>query len=315
MSEDRKFGRLDTVPIRDAWESEPRSFTPWLADNLDRLSDILDIPLQKIGTEVGLPTDDDRFSADIHAINENDDSSVLIENQFTPSDHTHLGQILAYLAGLEARTVIWVAPSFREAHLAAIKWLNDHTTEEFAFFAVTVRVIRIEDSPMVPLFEIAEKPNAWERQIAAKARAEKRVTALGSDRQNFWSRFESDYLPASEDFGGGAGANKRRRFGDKLAVSYYLAKDAVGIYMTSLKNVDINEVIEILREEAPDIEDKIGLSMAADQSRHFFSKAFDCDFTDENQYPEIRDWLITEIENYTSALESYGFRRNIKNIG
>ena len=37
-----------------------------------------------------------------------------------------LGQIMTYLAGLEARTIIWIAQGFRDAHLSAVRWLNDH---------------------------------------------------------------------------------------------------------------------------------------------------------------------------------------------
>ena len=39
---------------------------------------------------------------------------MLIENQLESSDHTHLGQILTYLAGLEAQTVVWIAQHFEE---------------------------------------------------------------------------------------------------------------------------------------------------------------------------------------------------------
>ena len=51
-----------------------------------------------------------RFAADILARNPQDDSVVLIENQLEQTDHTHLGQIMTYLAGLEAQTVVWIAP-------------------------------------------------------------------------------------------------------------------------------------------------------------------------------------------------------------
>ena len=102
-----------------------------------------------------------------------DGSRVLIENQLESTDHTHLGQILTYLAGLEAQTVIWAAREFREPHLSAIRWLNTHTTDEFAFFAVKVRVVRIGDAPslVAPLFEVLERPNDWDRRVSIRERA------------------------------------------------------------------------------------------------------------------------------------------------
>ncbi len=46
------------------------------------------------------------------------------------SDHSHLGQILTYLAGLEAKTIIWIAREFDDAHRSAVKkkmteWLHE----------------------------------------------------------------------------------------------------------------------------------------------------------------------------------------------
>jgi adenine-specific DNA-methyltransferase len=161
-----RFATLDDVPLQEAWGHEAHDFTPWLAENLGRLSEAIGIPLELTDTEVAVES----FSADILARNPQDDSVVLIENQFKPSDHGHLGQIMTYLAGLSAHTIIWIAPYFREPHLSAIRWLNEHTEEPFAFFAVKLRVVRIENSPLVPLFEVIERPNHWDRQVQETAR-------------------------------------------------------------------------------------------------------------------------------------------------
>lgn len=145
MNDDTIFGTLIDVPIRGAWQHEAQRFTPWLASNLDRLSTLIGIPLELIGTETRVGS----FSADIIAKNAADDSIVLIENQLESSDHTHLGQIMTYLAGLSTHTMIWVAPNFRDEHLSAIRWLNEHTIDPFAFFAIRVRVLRIDNSAII----------------------------------------------------------------------------------------------------------------------------------------------------------------------
>ena len=77
---------------------------------------------------------------------------------------------MTYLAGLDAQVIVWIATQFTEPHLAAIKWLNEHTVEPFAFFAVKLRVVRIGDSLRAPIFEVAERPNTWERQMQAAPR-------------------------------------------------------------------------------------------------------------------------------------------------
>ena len=126
------FAELKDVDLRSVWEHEAHDFTPWLAlaENLERLSKAIGIPLEPEGTEIQV----EQFAADIVARNRADGSRVLVENQLEGSDHTHLGQILTYLAGVQAQTVVWVAGYFDEAHRSAVRWLNDHTVEPFAFF-------------------------------------------------------------------------------------------------------------------------------------------------------------------------------------
>ena len=127
---DTKLGKLKNVNLREAWSHEALDFTPWLADNLEYLSNEIGIQLELEGQEVKVES----FSADIIARDPQNDRRILIENQLEQTDHTHLGQILTYLAGLEAEVIIWVASSFRESHISAVKWLNENTVEPFAFF-------------------------------------------------------------------------------------------------------------------------------------------------------------------------------------
>lgn len=76
---DIQFGRLQDLPLREAWRHEALQFTPWLAENLDHLSDAIGIPLELTGVEVAVDT----FSADILARNPMDDTVVLIANRTT----------------------------------------------------------------------------------------------------------------------------------------------------------------------------------------------------------------------------------------
>ena len=88
----------------------------------------------------------------------------MIENQITPTDHNHLGQLLTYAAGLDAKTIIWIAEEFKEEHRAAVDFLNRATTEEYAFFAVQVEFYKIGESPLAPDFTVVAKPNDWTKR-------------------------------------------------------------------------------------------------------------------------------------------------------
>ena len=187
-----QFGRLEDLAPRDAWNHEAQDFTPWLADNLDQISAAVGLPLELTGQEVRVDT----FAADILARNLADDSVVLIENQLEKTDHTHLGQIMTYLAGLDAKTIIWIAPEFRKAHLSAIHWLNDHTIDGFSFFAIRLRVVKIVDSPFAPIFEVLAQPDDWQRVVSEKKRT---VDAdLYEMRHEFWTAFTERYPELQE---------------------------------------------------------------------------------------------------------------------
>lgn len=186
-----ELGTLERVDVRKAFPNEAHNFTPWLAANLGRLSAELDIELELEGQEVRVGT----LRADIVARVSQSDDRVLIENQLELADLQHLGQVLAYLAGLEAKIVIWIAKGFGDEHLSAIRWLNEHTVDPFAFFAVQVSIVQIGDSPLAPVFEILERPNEWNREVQEAGRTAERARTIRLKRE-FWSHYLSTHIDA-----------------------------------------------------------------------------------------------------------------------
>ena len=163
-----KLGKLERVGLRDIWKTEDQDFTPWLAreDNLSVLADALNLDLELEAEE----KDVGPFRADILCKDTDDGSWVLIENQLERTDHTHLGQLLTYAAGLQAVTVIWIAERFTDEHRAALDWLNEATESSIRFFGLEVEVWRIGDSEPAPKFNIVSKPNEWSRSVGRAAR-------------------------------------------------------------------------------------------------------------------------------------------------
>ena len=157
------LGTLKAVDVGDVWMSEPYDFTPWLADNLELLSEAVGFNLDLIGTEVYV----DKYKLDILAESEGI-GLVAIENQLSWSDSKHLGQLLTYASGLDARGVIWVSRRFEPAHLAAIRWLNRWTLSDLGFYAVEVGAVRIgEDESVAPVFKVVVEPQDFVTQSVA----------------------------------------------------------------------------------------------------------------------------------------------------
>lgn len=221
------LGKLKRVEVREAWPHEAHHFTPWLAAHLDELGAQLGIELELEDTEMAVGP----YRADIVARNRRDQSVVLIENQLETANLQHLGQILAYMAGLDAHTVIWVATGFRDAHRAAIRWLNEHTADPFAFFAAQLSVVQIGDSQLAPVFDIIERPNEWERRVQEAGRRAG-MSELAQFRREFWAHYMARIADAPGLKPGYAGSNVWQRIdGIGVTLVQYLARGSVGVYL------------------------------------------------------------------------------------
>lgn len=193
-----ELGRLERIDdLRTAWESEAQDFTPWLAEdeNISILGETLDMELEVEAQE----KDVGPFRADIlcrDANSPSQDSWVLIENQLERTDHTHLGQLLTYAAGLHTVTIIWIAQRFTEEHRATLDWLNEITDERYRFFGLEVELWKIGESLAAPKFNIVSKPNEWSRRADAAKASPGKDSERGALYRRYWTEF-SKYLVES----------------------------------------------------------------------------------------------------------------------
>lgn len=184
----KELGHLKKVEIREVWETEAGDFTPWLAEkeNIALLGDTIgiDLAVEAIEKPVGL------FSADILCKDTANDTWVLIENQLERTDHTHLGQLMTYAAGLDAVTIVWVAASFAEEHRAAIDWLNEITDQDINFFGLEIELWKIGDALPAPKFNVVCKPNEWTHTVKDPRGP---LTETQQLQLEFWTKFK-EYL-------------------------------------------------------------------------------------------------------------------------
>lgn len=184
-----QLGRLEPVDLRTCWVNEATHFTPWLASetNLALLSEAIEMELELAGQEQWVGP----FRADILCKNMASEEAgewVLIENQLERTDHTHLGQLLTYAAGLHACSIIWIASRFTDEHRAALDWLNEHTLQEIKFFGLEIQLWRIGNSDLAPKFNVICRPNNYSRTVTARRDANNQVVSF---RYRYWSQFLS----------------------------------------------------------------------------------------------------------------------------
>lgn len=188
-----KLGKLDRVlSIRDAWPHEERDFSPWLAeeDNLSELALALGFGrgaflLEQTEARIG------DFRADIIArVGGADGDRILIENQFSQTNHDHLGKIVTYASGLDAKFVVWIAERIREEHRAALDWLNSISDEDHGFFGVELELWRIGESQPAPRFNLVSRPNDWSRTVGDRTKTIASGGEFGTDMLAFWTSFK-----------------------------------------------------------------------------------------------------------------------------
>ena len=300
-TQESELGTLKWVDkLRDVWKDEAQDFTPWLARNLDRLSAVFGIELELEGKEVVVGP----YRADIVARDPRDNSRVLIENQLEDADLKHLGQVLAYLAGLEAKVVVWIAKVFGEAHLSAIRWLNTHTDDELAFFAVRVRLAQIGNSPPAPVFEVQESPNNWDRWVHNTA-PPGQLTKRGQFRRKFWFYVADKQYDDVKPKPGFAGSNYYTYVEDAdLRICLYVSKDGVGAYLIGNKNEPEESALPRIQPYLKPLHRALKGDVKLDDK--WGNSFLEIDTHNRANWGEMADWLHTRFRIYESVLRVGG---------
>lgn len=290
-----QFARLSDTSLRDAWPNEAQDFTPWLYENMDFLSKALGIELEATDMEAAV----DSFSADIIARDSLTGERILIENQLESSDHKHLGQILTYLAGIEAKSVIWIAREFQEAHRSAIRWLNEHTDDDFAFFAVRLRLVRIGESPYAPVFEVVEQPNNWERALGQRTDAAE--SELGNIRKRFWDRYLQMHSGLFDPTRHSNVWIPMLSNGD-IVLSMYVASKTSGMFLRGRFGAGDKDLEPFMSRHASTLEKALGTSESPGPGKYYLTSK-QIAVHQESRWDELIDWMEKQRKCYVDAFQ------------
>ncbi|MDZ4766254.1 MAG: DUF4268 domain-containing protein [Chloroflexota bacterium] len=180
-------GKIQIVPVREAFRHEAHHFTGWLSENIEALAERIGLRLTVIAREQQVGD----FKLDL-LCQDGDGNYVIIENQLEQTNHDHLGKLLTYLVNIEdAKTAIWITPEPRAEHERVIDWLNQKTEIGLEFYLIKVEVIRISDSPYAPLFTIIKQPDRQTKAVGEsnKDLANENEAERYQLRLEFWTHF------------------------------------------------------------------------------------------------------------------------------
>ena len=305
-----RLGILSKPDIRTMWTNEASDFTPWLAreENISRLGEAIGLELEVVGVEVKVGP----YSADIKA--KSMDDFVIIENQLERTDHSHLGQALTYASGLEAKVIVWVAKQFTDEHRRAVGWLNDMTISDFAFYAVQVELLQIDDSLPAVVFNVVARPNVFRREVLIQ-------DELSTNQQlqwEFWNEFYNSLIESK------VVANPRpprpsKRFaisigrsGFRLSAVLDILNQRVGMQVY-LRSKAAAQAFPLLLNQKEEIEAALGekLEWGAGSTDHgrTIGLWYNVDISDKSDWKEATIWLVQQVDKFKKA-----FALRIKNL-
>ncbi len=311
MSNATALGRLEQVDLRKVWGSEPGDFTPWLAqqENIALLADTLGMDLELEAQEKGVGP----YRADIVCKQRPEGSLVLIENQLEKTDHTHLGQLMTYAAGLDAVTIVWIAERFTDEHRAALDWLNEITGERVSFFGLEIELWRIGTSPIAPKFNVVSKPNDWIKEGGGGGGAVV-ITETKQLQQTYWRALREVLLEKMNSLKPQKAHPQHwltvsiGRANFNLAALVNTTEERIGVELY-LSGADAKKHFKRLEAEKADIEKEIGQTLdwrelPEKESSRILLMRPNSSIKDSTLWPEQHQWLAEKLERFNAAFRS-----------
>ena len=191
------IGKLEEVDIRELWKHEQYDFSEWLSkkENIENLNEILGLTLVDISKETYVGS----YRCDLFAKDETTGIKVIIENQLEMSNHDHLGKIITYASGLDAKVVVWIVKEAREEHRSAIEWLNNNTNSNINFFLIEIHAYKIGNSDNAPMFQVIEQPNDFIKNNKS-INSNDTMNKSQSQRLEFWNQFNNVLIEKGKPF-------------------------------------------------------------------------------------------------------------------
>jgi hypothetical protein len=307
-----KIGKLEPVPIRELWKHEERSFSAWLEENLDVLSEAIGVPLSEPKREC-LAGD---FQCDLVAEGGNGDR-VIIENQLEATNHDHLGKVLTYITNLDAKAAVWISTAPRPEHIRAVQWLNEITPDNIAFYLVQLAAYRISgNEEAAPLFTVIVGPSAEAKSFGKEKKelAERHVLRL-----KFWQQLldrakqkgfmlHAQRSPTKESWvSAGAGVQAGVNF---VYVAWMTDATAVELYIDTGEGDENKRIFDALIAKKGEIEKAFGAPLSwerlddkrGSRIRYVIKEG---GLTDEFKWMTMQDAMIGAMERLSKALKPY----------
>ena len=305
-----KLGKLTEVNVRDLWKHEQYDFSAWLAkeENITELGDVIGLNLVDVNAEVYVGS----YRCDLVAKDETTGIKVIIENQLEATNHDHLGKIITYASGLDAKVVVWVVKEAREEHRSAIEWLNNNTLSDIAFFLIEIHAYKIGDSLPAAKFEMIEKPNDFIKNTKG-SNSNGELNKSQAERLEFWEQFNAVVLEKGKPF-----SIRKASTDHWYDVALGITAAHIGITLVNKEHIigvevyinDDKALFDSLFEKKAEIEEQTGMSFCWERlegkkaSRIKYSIP-GLDFDNHSNYHDLMVEIIDKVVIMRNVFKKY----------
>ena len=140
-AESIELGVIEHLSLKEVWPLEEKHFTPWLAKNLDHLSNSVGIDMELIDTE--LRAGDGHRHVDM-LVEMHGGNLAIIENQYGKANPDHGWRTLHYAVSLGAKVAFWIFEDISSDDERLISFLNGHP--DISVIGIQAKVFRIGES-------------------------------------------------------------------------------------------------------------------------------------------------------------------------
>ena len=302
-----QLGKLVKVELRKVWEHEARDFSDWLAkdENLSLLSEELGIDIEVIGTEES----SGRFRVDILAKETNSGEYIIIENQLEPTNHDHLGKVITYAAGYDAKYIIWIVKDVLDEHQKAIEWLNEHLDDSISCFLVRIEVWQIGDSGPAPRFEVISLKNNWVASLKRTVSSDE-LSPNRLRQQEFWGALRDNFKARDTNMRVQS-PSAQHWMNFSLGSSFchpYLTINSRDNFVSCDLWTNNKEFLVFLQEREDQIKSDLGIEFnwwEANKSGGLRTKLVVEDVYDQSQHSKSFDWLYGNVKLFQNVFTKY----------
>lgn len=258
----KEIGQIKELRLTDVWKREATDFTPWLYENIQRLSDAIGVPIKAVAREKR----GEDFICDIVA-QDNKGRTIVIENQFGVSNHDHLGKIVTYATVHGANYAIWIVETAHKEHCQVIDTLNQTDGIDCSFYLIEAKVYQIGDSIPAIQFNVICQP---QKQSAEPTPAQILC-------KEFWTQFISTCKVRNVQYFTGRTANSSHWMdGSSIKVGgiwpcIHIARNRTTIKIVFQNERKVQQFPEIYSHRT-EIEESVGESLewVNDESKVFY---------------------------------------------